>query len=101
MKAAEELRAAAAQKATELRGAAEARAHQFKSVAEQKAADLKSEFGGKAEEFREYADDAFGQAKVKYNDVMTEAENLAREKPRQALMTAFGVGLLLGLLLRR
>ena len=32
---------------------------------------------------------------------MGEAETMAREKPRQALLTAFGVGLFVGLLLRR
>lgn len=101
LKAAEELRSAAAQKANELRDAAGARATQIKSSAEQKAAELKSGFQEKAEDIRGYADDALGQAKERYETLMSEAENMAREKPRQALLTAFGVGLFVGLLLRR
>ncbi len=101
LKAAEELRAAAAQKATELRHAAESRAHQIKSSAGQKAAEIKSELHDKTEDLRAYADEALGQAKQTYESFMTEAETLAREKPRQALLTAFGVGVLVGLILRR
>lgn len=101
MKAAEELRAAASQKASELRGAAESRAQHLKSVAEQKASELKTDLTEKAGEIRHYADDALGQAKDKYQDLVAEAENMTREKPRQALLTAFGVGLVVGLLLRR
>ena len=81
--------------------AAEARAQQIKSVAEQKAAELKSGFQDKADDFKVYADDALGQAKEQYEKFMGEAETMAREKPRQALLTAFGVGLFVGLLLRR
>jgi ElaB/YqjD/DUF883 family membrane-anchored ribosome-binding protein len=101
LKAAEELRSAAAQKANELRSAAESRAQQIKATAGQKAAELKSEFQGKTEDIRAYADEALGHAKQRCESLMTEAENLAREKPRQALLTAFGVGVIVGLILRR
>ncbi len=101
LKAAEELRTAATQKASELRQSAEARAQHLKSTAEQKAAALKSEIQDKAGDIRGYADDALGQAKERYETLMSEAETMAREKPRQALLTAFGVGLFFGLLLRR
>ena len=101
LRAAEELRHSAAQKASELREAAEAKAQQIKGVAEQTAAELKSGFQGKADDLKVYADDALGQAKEQYEKFMGEAETLAREKPRQALLTAFGVGLFVGLLLRR
>ncbi|HYF35554.1 MAG TPA: hypothetical protein VD994_09720 [Prosthecobacter sp.] len=97
VKAAEELRTAAAQKAAEFRDAATARAQQFKSAAEQKAAEFKE----KADEFRTYADDAMGEVRDRYQNVVTEAERLTRLKPRQALLTAFGVGLVVGLLVRR
>lgn len=101
LKAAEELRSAATQKAQELRSAAESRAQQFKASAEQKAAELKTDLQDKTEDIRAYADEALGQAKQRYDNLMTEAEKLAREKPRQALFTAFGVGVLVGLILRR
>jgi ElaB/YqjD/DUF883 family membrane-anchored ribosome-binding protein len=97
MKAAEELRAAATQKANELRSAAETKATQFRATAEQKAADLRD----KADEYRDYAGQAFTDAKGRCADLRTEAENFAREKPMQAILTAFGVGLFVGLLLRK
>ena len=90
MKAAEELRAAAATKAQDLRVAAEQRANQLKGAAEQHASD-----------FREYADQAFTDARDRYSDLRTEGERFVREKPMQAVLTAFGVGLFVGLILRR
>lgn len=108
MKAAEELRVAAAQKAADLRDTAEARTNQFRNAAEEKAASLKANLADKADEFRHYADDALGQARQtlgeareKYEHIVSDAENLAREKPRQALLTAFGIGVIVGLILRR
>ena len=97
MKAAEELRAAATQKAHELRHAAESKATQFRATAEQKAADLRD----KAGEYRDVAGQAFSDVKGQYADLRAEAENFAREKPMQAILTAFGVGLFMGLLLRK
>lgn len=97
LKAAEEVRAATAQKANEIRQAAEAKAAQFRSTAESKAADLRE----KADEYRDYADKAFTDAKARCADLRTEAESFAREKPMQAILTAFGVGLFVGLLLRK
>ena len=90
MKAAEELRAAASAKAQDLRAAAEQRAQQLKSVAQEHAG-----------EFRDYADQAFSDARDRYADLRTEGEKFVREKPMQAVFTAFGVGLVLGLILRR
>ncbi len=90
IRAAEELRTAAGQKAQELRSVAEQRAQQLKTAAEQR-----------AHEFRDYADQAFTDARERYADLRTEGEKFVREKPVQAVCTAFGVGLLLGLILRR
>ena len=90
MRAAEELRSAASQKAQEIRGVAEQRAQQLKSVAEQRAG-----------EFKEYADQAFTDAREKYADLRTEGEKYVRDKPVQAVLAAFGVGLFVGLILRR
>ncbi|MBL9145813.1 MAG: DUF883 family protein [Verrucomicrobiaceae bacterium] len=90
MKAAEELRNAASQKAQELRSAAQERAQQFKSTATERADD-----------FKEYAGQAFNEARDRYADLRTEGEKFVREKPVQAVLTAFGVGLFVGLILRR
>jgi len=94
LKAAEELRAAAAQKAAEFRSAAEARAQQFRNTAEHAATDLKEKAG-------DFADHTFTEARVRYDDLRAEAEKFAREKPLQALLTAFGIGFVVGAILRR
>lgn len=90
MKAADDLRAAAAAKAAEIRQAAQARAQQFRDAAGEKAAD-----------FRDYADKAWTGARDQAKDFASEAERFTKEKPVQALLAAFGVGLLAGLILRR
>lgn len=97
MKAAEELRSAAAQKASELRDVAEQRAQQWRESASTAATDIKE----KADEFRQYADDTWQEARARCSDLRVEAEKFAREKPVQALATAFGIGFVLGLLMRR
>lgn len=90
MKAAEELRTAAAAKAQEFRQAAEQRAQQFKHTAEEA-----------GDHFREYADKAWTETRAATKDFTAEAEKFAREKPLQALLAAFGVGFLVGVILKR
>ena len=90
LRAAEDLRAAAATKAAEIRQAAEARAAQFKEVA-----------GEKMDQFREVADKTLQEARTQMKTLTENAEKFAREKPLQALAAAFGAGLLAGLILRR
>ena len=90
MKAAEELRAAAAAKAQEIRHAAEQRAQQFKDVAEEKAG-----------QFRDYADKTWTDARKDIGDVTEDVVKFTREKPLQALLAAVGVGFLAGLIIRR
>jgi ElaB/YqjD/DUF883 family membrane-anchored ribosome-binding protein len=90
MKAAEELRSAATEKARELKSSAEAKAHDFKESAEKT-----------AEDFGHYAEDAFKEARECCADFKTEAVKFTRENPVQALVGALGVGMILGLLLRK
>ena len=97
MKAAEELRAAAVQKAGELRDAVENRAQKLRDTASTAGADLKE----KSDELRQYADETLKEAGARFADLRAEAERFAREKPAQALAAAFGVGFVLGLILRR
>lgn len=90
MKAAEELRNAASAKAQEFRHAAEQRAQQIKHSAEEA-----------GEQFRDYADKAWAETRAQTKDFAAEAEKFAREKPLQALLAAFGVGFLVGVILKR
>ncbi len=97
MKAAEELRQATAQKAQEWKAAAEARAQQLRDAADH----VRDTAEQRAGEFREAAGEAWTDARVKVDDLRAEAERYTREKPLQAVLTAFGVGLFVGLILRR
>ena len=97
MKAAEELRAAAAQKVGELREAVTEKAQALREGANTATAGLKE----KSEDVREYADQTLKEVGAQLADLRAEAEKFAREKPVQALAAAFGVGFVLGLLLRR
>ncbi len=90
IKAAEDLRSVATAKAQEIRQAAEQRASQFKTVA-----------GDTAAEIKDRADKAWGEASGQVKNVRAEAEKFAREKPLQALLAAFGVGFLAGVIFRR
>lgn len=90
LKAAEDLRAAAAAKAQEFRQAAEHRAAQIKSAAGETAAEIK-----------DVADKAWSEAAGQLRNLTAEAEKFAREKPLQALLAAFGAGFIVGVLFRR
>ena len=90
LKAAEDLRNAAAAKAQEIRQAAEQRAAQFRSAAEIRAGEIK-----------DCADKAWDEASSQMKSLAGEAERYAREKPLQALLAAFGVGFLAGMIFRR
>jgi ElaB/YqjD/DUF883 family membrane-anchored ribosome-binding protein len=79
VQAAEDLRAAAEAKAKELRAAAETKAHEFR---------------GRAEEF-------YGQYRNRAQTFHGEAENYVRENPTKAVLSALGIGFLLGLIFRR
>jgi ElaB/YqjD/DUF883 family membrane-anchored ribosome-binding protein len=83
------------------RDAASQKASDLKASAAQRAAELREGLHEHSDELRDFAGDALKQAVDQYEQFMQEAESLAREKPRKALYTAFGVGLVIGLLLRR
>ncbi len=84
--AAEDLKAAAAAKANEYRG----KADEFRSVA-----------GAKAEEVRGMAEDAWAGARQKATGYQQEGEQYVRENPTRAVLSALGIGFVLGLIFRK
>ena len=89
-RAADELKAAAAAKAQELRETAAAKAQEFRANA-----------GAKANEWRDYAQDYYGTARDRAKTFQDESEAYIRENPMRAVLTALGVGFVLGVLFRR
>lgn len=89
-KAAEDIRYAASAKARAISDAAKIRAQHLREAAEDK-----------ANEFKGYADERWTNASTKARDFATEAENYAREKPLKALLAAFGIGFVIGAILKR
>lgn len=80
----------AKQAARDIRGAAEAKAQDLKDTAEHKANELR----GRAEQ-------AYEQALVRARTLQKDGEHYVRENPMRGVLTALGVGFVLGLLFRR
>ncbi len=121
--AANDLRAAAGEKARELAGTAANQAaalkekalesaHHFREVAAEKAVQLKSTAAEKAEalrhaaavrsqHLRESANEQWNDTRVKAKEFHVTAEEYIRQNPTKSVLGALGVGFLIGLILRR
>ena len=86
----DQLKRRAQDAADELRSAASAQADHLRHSAEDKAAQL-----------REMAEISWEDAKNRAQDLLEEGEKYVRENPTKSVMTAVGVGFVLGLLFRR
>jgi ElaB/YqjD/DUF883 family membrane-anchored ribosome-binding protein len=80
--------------AGDLNEAARAQVEKIRQAAEQKADELQGVAHGKARELRAVAEKASSQAK----SWQAEGEAYVRDNPAKAVLVAFGVGFLLGLL---
>ena len=81
----------------DLKEAASAQIENIRQAAGQKADELRGVAQGKAEELRGSVENAKSQAK----SWQAEGEAYVRENPTKAVLVALGVGILLGLLLRK
>jgi ElaB/YqjD/DUF883 family membrane-anchored ribosome-binding protein len=88
--AADDLRAAATEKLSELRETATQRSQELRAAAEARVTDLRGKAGT-----------AWDQARTRADSLREDSEAYVRDRPLQAVLTAFGVGLFLGLLIRR
>jgi ElaB/YqjD/DUF883 family membrane-anchored ribosome-binding protein len=110
--AANDLRAAAGEKAREFVHTAETKAaeikeravgtaQQFRETAAEKAAALKSAATERAQHLKESANEQWQDTRVKAKELHVTAEDYIRQNPTKCVISALGLGFLIGLIVRR
>jgi ElaB/YqjD/DUF883 family membrane-anchored ribosome-binding protein len=110
--AANDLRAAAGEKAREfvhtaeekaaaLKGRAVESAQQFRDTATERASQLKATATEKALHFKESATEQWQDTRVKAKELHITAEDYIRQNPTKCVLSALGAGFLIGLIVRR
>jgi ElaB/YqjD/DUF883 family membrane-anchored ribosome-binding protein len=72
-----------------------------KTHARQAADDLRSAAGAVANDYRDRAEQAWGDARDRVRTFQEDAEQYVRENPTKAVVTALGLGFVLGMIFRR
>ena len=80
---------------------AEEKAERGLTHARKAAEDLGSATGKIVKEYRDKAEQAWGDAKDRVRTFQDDAEQYVRENPTKAIFTALGIGFVLGLIFRR
>jgi ElaB/YqjD/DUF883 family membrane-anchored ribosome-binding protein len=70
-------------------------------VAEDKASELKDVVGDRAQQFKEVAGEQWEETRDKAREVHADFEEYIRMYPSKSVLIAAGVGLLVGLIVRR
>lgn len=110
--AANDLRAAAGEKARELVHTAETKAgefkeravesaQQFRETAAERAAAFKAVATEKAQHLKESANCQWQDTRVKARELQVTAEDYIRQNPTKCVLSALGLGFLIGLIARR
>ena len=87
--------------AGDLKEAASAKVEDIRQAAGKKVAELRGAAQGKAQELRGAAESTWSDARSQAKSWQAEGEAYVRKNPAKAVLIALGVGLLLGLLLRK
>lgn len=72
-----------------------------KTHARQAADDLRSAANAVANEYRDKAEQAWDDARDRVRTFQDDAEQYVRENPTKAVITALGIGFVLGMIFRR
>jgi ElaB/YqjD/DUF883 family membrane-anchored ribosome-binding protein len=110
--AANDLRAAAGEKAREFVQTAESKAailkeravdsaQQFRDTATEKAAAFKAAATERAQHLRESANEQWQDTRVKAKELHVTTEDYIRQNPTKCVVSALGIGFLIGLIVRR
>jgi ElaB/YqjD/DUF883 family membrane-anchored ribosome-binding protein len=82
-------------------GSAQNKLESSKTHARHAAEDLKSAATAMAGDYRDKATQAWDDAKVRVRTLQEDGEDYVRENPMKAVLTALGIGFVLGLIFRR
>lgn len=96
-----ELKDRAVESVQHLRETATERASQFKTTASEKASALKSAATDRAQHLRESATEQWQDTRVKAKEIHVTAEDYIRQNPTKCVLSALGIGFLVGLIVRR
>ena len=91
----------AVESAQHFRDTAVERASQFKATATDKASAFKAAATDKALHFKESATEQWQDTRVKAKELHITAEDYIRENPTKCVLSALGAGFLIGLIVRR
>src|SRR5882762_4769416 len=80
---------------------AQSKLESSKTHARKAAEDLRSAAGAMAGEYRGKAEQAWDDATTRVRTFQEDAEQYVRENPTKAVLTALGIGFVLGLIFRR
>jgi len=75
--------------------------HDLRAAAEAKAAELRATAEAKTAELRGKAEQAYSDARTRAQSLRGESEQWIRENPTRAVLTAMGVGFIIGLMFRK
>ena len=73
----------------------------LRAAAEAKAAELRATAEGKVNELRGKAEHAYTEARTRAQSLCGESEQWIRDNPTRAVLTAMGVGFIVGLMFRK
>ena len=82
-------------------GGAQNKLESSKTHARRAAEDLRSAATAMAGDYRDKATQAWDDAKVRVRTLQEDGEDYIRENPTKAVLTALGIGFVLGLIFRR
>lgn len=91
----------AEERARQLKDAASKRAQQFRDYAGEKAEHVRDVAGDKVDQFKSAASEQWEDTRVRSREIHGQVEEYVRQNPTKAILAAGGVGILIGLLVRR
>ena len=88
-------------KAQQIKESAVEKAGQLRELAGTKAHDIKETATVKGQQIKQAAGEQIQQGQIKAREAHADAEEYVRQHPTKSILTAIGVGFLIGLVVRR